>query len=557
MRKLLTILFLVGFSNLYSQSLIQTYVDRCTGAVNVFTVPMNGQTTVVFYNKSRTFTSQQFQNGELQSWLEETYFWWASLNPCSTATTTVVTTQAQTQQTTQQATEAAAAATAAASASTPPPVPDSPPPVAPPPAQTATTGTTGTTATTGTTNTSTNDTSTQNTTGNTSSSGSTDSGGSTSNTDTGSSGSGEGTTSNDSSGTTEGGSSDGGSTETETKTEETKTEETKTEETKSTEETSEVEETSTEESSTEESTEESSSEESKEETKEETKEEEKKEETKEEEKKEEEKKEEEKSEEKEEEKKEEKSDEEKEKEKEEEEKKKKEEEKKKKKESKQLSPPIVTANVAMMQGPDGSYSYASTFGVSRSSLMGDKTYGLNTMVWSNLQQFMVNANFTKIHINKEGRPSRVYSASLGGAKMFTTVMGNMNHSVVFLGKKGSAAGFALGTSITAIDLNIVNGLVYYDETILSQSITGFYTKPIPLGRVSVSPMVAVSSPFVSLETFSRRTTWSTDVMFIGGLSGTFNITKRFGANLGVNAVTSTIPGFPVLINYTIGSRFSF
>ena len=558
MRKLLTILFLVGFSNLYSQSLIQTYVDRCTGAVNVFTVPMNGQTTVVFYNKSRTFTSQQFQNGELQSWLEETYFWWASLNPCSTATTTVVTTQAQTQQTTQQATEAAAAATAAASAATPPPVPDSPPPVAPPPAQTATTGTTDTTATTGTTNTSTNDTSTQNTTGNTSSSGSTDSGGSTSNTDTGSSGSGEGTTSNDSSGTTEGGSSDGGSTETETKTEETKTEETKTEETKSTEETSEVEETSTEESSTEESTEESSSEESKEESKEETKEEEKKEETKEEESKEEEKKEEEKSEEKEEEKKEEeKSDEEKEKEKEEEDKKKKEEEKKKKKEARQLSPPIITANVAMMQGPDGSYSYASTFGVSRSSLMGDKTYGLNTMVWSNLQQFMVNANFTKIHINKEGRPSRVYSASLGGAKMFTTVMGNMNHSVVFLGKKGSAAGFALGTSITAIDLNIVNGLVYYDETILSQSITGFYTKPIPLGRVSVSPMVAVSSPFVSLETFSRRTTWSTDVMFIGGLSGTFNITKRFGANLGVNAVTSTIPGFPVLINYTIGSRFSF
>ena len=42
MKKLLLILFLVGFSNLYSQNLIQTYVDRCTGAVSVFTVPMNG-----------------------------------------------------------------------------------------------------------------------------------------------------------------------------------------------------------------------------------------------------------------------------------------------------------------------------------------------------------------------------------------------------------------------------------------------------------------------------------------------------------------------------------
>ena len=518
MKKLLTILFLVGFSNLYSQSLIQTYVDRCTGSVNVFTVPMNGQTTVAFYNKSRTFTSQQFQNGELQSWLEQTYLWWASLNPCSTASTNATATQAQTQQTTQQATAAAAAAAAAVPAPTPvvPVAPASAQPVTAAPTQTATTGTT---------NTSTNGT----TTTNTSSSGSTSSGDTSSGSNTSSSGSTEGGSTGDSGGSTEGGTSDSSKNEGGSSTEETKTEETKTEETKSEEKTEEV------------------KEEKKEETKEETKEEEKKEETKEEEK----------TEEKEEEKKEEKSDEEKEKEKEEEEQKKKEEEKKKKKEARQLAPPIITANAAMMQGPDGTYSYASTFGVSRSSLMGDKTYGLNTMVWSNLQQFMLNASFTKIHINKEGRVSRVYSGSIGGAKMFTTVMGMMNHSVVFLGKKGSAAGFALGTSITALDLNIVNGLIYYDENILSQSITGFYTKPIPLGRFSLSPLLAVSSPFVSFETFSRRTTWSTDVMFIGGLSGTFNLTKRFGMNLGVNAVTSTLPNFPVLLNYTIGSRFSF
>ena len=511
MRKLLTILFLVGFSNLYSQSLIQTYVDRCTGAVNVFTVPMNGQATIVFYNKSRTFTSQQFQNGELRAWLEETYLWWASLNPCSTAATNVVTTQAQTQQTTQQATDAAAAATAAAAAASPPPVPTTTTPV-----QTAPTGTT---ATTGTTNTATNDTSTQNTSGNTQSTGSTDTGGSTSNTDSSSTGSTQNDSTGDTGGSTEGGTSDSSSNDGGSSTEETKTEETKTEETKSEEKTEEVKE--------------EKKEETKEESKEESKEEESKEESKEEESKEEEEK------------------------KKEEKEKKEEEKKKKKKKEQQLGPPIVTANIAMMQGIDGTYSYASTFGVSRSSLMGDKTYGLNTMVWSNLQQFMVNANFTKIHINKEGRPSRVYSASIGGAKMFTTVIGNMNHSWVFLGKKGSVAGVALGTSITALDLNIVNGLIYYDENILSQSATLFYTKPLPYNRYTISPMLAISSPFVSLETYSRRTTWSTDVMFIGGLSGTFNITKRFGANLGVNVVTSTLPNFPVLVNYTIGSRFSF
>ena len=210
-----------------------------------------------------------------------------------------------------------------------------------------------------------------------------------------------------------------------------------------------------------------------------------------------------------------------------------------------------------MQGLDGTYSYSTMFGVSRSSLMGDKTYGLNAMVYTNLQQFMLTASYTKIHINKEGRVSRVYSASAGAAKMFTTLMANMNHSVVFLGKKGSASGIALGTSITSLELNVVKGLIYYDENILSQSITGFYTKPIPVNKLTISPMLAVSAPFASLEMYSNRTTWSTDVMVIGGSSFTYSLTKRFGINLGANAIYSTLPNFPIIMSYTIGSRFSF
>ncbi len=73
MKKLLILLFLISGSSLYSQNLTTVYVDRCTGAASVFTVPMNGQTTVAFYNRARTFTAQHFQRGELQAWLEETY----------------------------------------------------------------------------------------------------------------------------------------------------------------------------------------------------------------------------------------------------------------------------------------------------------------------------------------------------------------------------------------------------------------------------------------------------------------------------------------------------
>jgi len=510
MKKLLTLLFLVGFSSLYSQTLVQTFTDRCTGETKIYTVQMGGQSTVVFYNRARTFTSTQFQSGELQAWLEETYLWWSTLNPCSTAQTQATTTQAVTQQTTQAATAAATAAVPAV-----PATPATPAPTAPAPTSTA--------APAGTTNTATNDTSTQNTTGDTSSSSGSTTGDTSSGSDTGSSGSGEGTTSNDSGGTSEGGSSDGGSTETETKTEETKTEETKTEETKSEEKTEEVKEEKTEETKEESKEEETKEEETKEEEKSEEKEEESKEE--------------------------EKSDEEKEKEK--------EEEKKKKKEKRQLAPPIVTANLLTQQSPLGGYDVAATFGVSQSSLMGDKTFGVSLMAYSSGQQFMLNTNYSQVHINKEGRVSRVYSASLGGAKMFTTVMGMMNHSMVFLGKKGSAAGFALGTSITSLDFIIKDNMLLSNGNILSQSVTGFYTKPIPLSRVSITPMVAVSSPFVSYDVFQNQITWNKDLMFIGGSSFTYKLTQRFGLNIGATAVTATIKDFPLLMSYTIGGRLSF
>lgn len=581
MRRLLFIIVLtaMGMGKGLSQSLIQTYVDRCTGQVNVFAVPMNGQATIVFYNRAKTFTSQQFQNGNLQSWLEETYLWWSTLNPCSIATTGVVTTQQQTQQTTQQATQAATNAAASAAQTTPPPVPS--PPVqqaAPPPAQTATTNPTTNATSSNSGPTPTSDTS-QAVGSNTSSTG----------TDNSSSSSTQGTSTDASTGndsTTPGGSdsssgstqsdstsSDSSSTETTQSTEETSTadtssdssseggaEETPTEDTSEspTEETSEVEESSTEESteetSSEESNEETSNEETDESTDEETTEEPSEEETDEsteedsQEESDEEESESNKDEESEEEDSKEESDNENEK-----------EDGKKKKKKRAMAPPIISANMLTQQSPLGGYDVAATFGVSQSSLMGDKTYGLTAMAYSNGQQFMLTANFSKVHINKEGRINYVYSSSLGGAKMFTTYMGVMNHSVVFLGKKGSAAGLAFGTNLTSLELDVRGGLVYYDQTILGVSLTGFYTKPFTVSpKFILTPMVAISSPFASWSMqYGDDIVINKDLLFIGGPSVSYKLTQRFGLNVGATAITATIKDFPVMLSYMIGGRFSF
>ena len=111
-RLLASILFLFIATNLYGQTFTQTYIDRCTGNVQVVTANfVNGNATVAFYNRVRTFTYQEYVNGQLQQWLSETYAWWNALSPCSTATA-----QAQTaQQTAQTATTAASTASSAAS----------------------------------------------------------------------------------------------------------------------------------------------------------------------------------------------------------------------------------------------------------------------------------------------------------------------------------------------------------------------------------------------------------------------------------------------------------
>ena len=118
MRKILSILFFLLLTNIaYGQTVFtQTFVDRCTGDVKIVTANfVNGSATVAFYNRVRTFTYAEYTNGVLQQWLMETYVWWNSLSPCSTATQQTQ----QAQQTAQTAAQAAStASTAASTAST-------------------------------------------------------------------------------------------------------------------------------------------------------------------------------------------------------------------------------------------------------------------------------------------------------------------------------------------------------------------------------------------------------------------------------------------------------
>lgn len=110
MKKLLSILFFSFITHFsYAQTTFtQTFVDRCTGDVQVVTANfVQGSAVVAFYDEVKLFTYQQFLNGQLQQWLIQKYAWWQALSPCSQATQQTQ----QAQQTAQTATSVAAAAT--------------------------------------------------------------------------------------------------------------------------------------------------------------------------------------------------------------------------------------------------------------------------------------------------------------------------------------------------------------------------------------------------------------------------------------------------------------
>ena len=55
----------------YSQTIIHTWTDPCTKAITVFSIPITGATTIVFYNKSKVFTASDVASGAFQAWINQ------------------------------------------------------------------------------------------------------------------------------------------------------------------------------------------------------------------------------------------------------------------------------------------------------------------------------------------------------------------------------------------------------------------------------------------------------------------------------------------------------
>jgi hypothetical protein len=536
-RKLLYILFLfVCFKSIgQTQTISQTFVDRCTGETTIATANfVNGSAVVAFYSRVKTFTWAEYTNGTLEAWLNETYAWWSNLSPCSTNTATNQTTQQTTTNATSSATNAATNAASTTGGTT-----------------NTTTGTastnTGSTST-GSTNTSNGNTNTGNGSTNSNSSSSSSSSGSSDSSNSSSSGNdstgGGDDQSNNSSSGSEGDSggesentSSGGESEGDTSNDSKEdTSDTNSEE--STEEESSTESESSEDSESEESESEEVEEESSEESEEESSEEESSEE---------------------------------------------EEKEEKKEEKKKRNPIAVAANIMTQSGLDGRLTQAASFGFSQSSLTGTTTYSANAMIWDNLKQFSLSLSKSDVYFNYDreeklflynpetnkedlyfgstygkGSIMVIQSVSANFMYIYGTKVASFGLSNVYLGQKenfwkGFVGGYALSGTIINVD----------DTVMIMPSGVLFGTKPFPTKRVTISPMLALAFNPVSYTFNTKEKTlkgdlaWNEHITYIVGSNFDVGLTQRFRFNIGGNIIGTTLPGIPLTWSATIGSKFQF
>ena len=241
---------------------------------------------------------------------------------------------------------------------------------------------------------------------------------------------------------------------------------------------------------------------------------------------------------------------------------------------------LFRSDLTTGQNPGGGLSEIITVGVSQSSLMGDKSYGATTMLWSTLDQGALSLSYTKMNFVK-GKLNSISSYSSTSAYLKGTLMQMMGYTWV----KPHPRFGVYGVSVGAIGLFMPNGnnYSYTDSTEIMQYVEKYKTpyvykkgdtlhvtthgyntnwatsavafwmhSPIVLSpRLTVTPQVFVMGSPLSYSSMTGLTTSKTVGMMLGD-GWDYKLTKRFGVTA---AHRIMIPATGNSLNFLlIGSR---
>jgi len=210
----------------------------------------------------------------------------------------------------------------------------------------------------------------------------------------------------------------------------------------------------------------------------------------------------------------------------------------------------LASDLTTAQNIDGTYNAILSVGVSKSSLMGDKSYSLNSMIWSTFNQFALSGGMTQLKLNDKGVLSSINSYSVTAAYLNGNYMSLLGYTWIKPHPKFGTFGYNVGTIVLVLpaanDKKSIN---------LSTSGVVFWTKPYQYSKkLTVSPQTFIMFSPISYNTLTNETTVNRHFGFLVGSSFDYKLSKRFGLSLNYKLNLNTAPGSPMLSNFLIGSR---
>lgn len=195
-----------------------------------------------------------------------------------------------------------------------------------------------------------------------------------------------------------------------------------------------------------------------------------------------------------------------------------------------VNPIVYSSDLTII--PDASFNIGAiiSLGMSQTSVMGNASYGLTSMIWSTFDQFALSGRYTRMH-TKNGNLTHISNYGItaayigGGVVSFATAA-----AIVPLGKYGiTGANYALS---------------YANDT-WSNGLLLFYTKPVTVSkRLTISPDIYLSNSLTK------------DLGIMTGANFDIALTKRFKFNCGLKTTLSTNPDVPQGYMAMIGTKIN-
>jgi len=214
---------------------------------------------------------------------------------------------------------------------------------------------------------------------------------------------------------------------------------------------------------------------------------------------------------------------------------------------------MLASDLAGTEDMEGRYAVMMSVGVSKSSLMGDKSYSATALIWSTMDQFALSGGITKMDF-EDGKLNAIHSYGTTFAYLKGTLMNLNGYTHIKPHPKWGTFGYNVGI-ITLMMPRISSG--GYDVS-LSASAVGFWMKPYQYSRkVTLTPQVFVMQSPIAWNTLTGNSSVTRTPGAIIGLGYDYKISKRFGLGVSYRGAMNFEPKFTLLNNFQIGSKMVF